>query len=112
MTPPKWEATIHNATSYRITKQGFKIDNIIAGEWITKNNEVVFVPNPLPYFELYVDKGNYIGCGNLQGITGVPNKKFTDTTYEGYRRRAAEIQILIQVSDISTKHTRNHERTD
>lgn len=44
---------------------------------MTKNNEVVFVPNPIPYFELYVDKGNYIGYGNLQGITRVPNKKFT-----------------------------------
>lgn len=44
---------------------------------MTKNEEV-FIPNPLPYFELYVDKGNYIGYRNLQGITGVPNKNFTE----------------------------------
>lgn len=64
-----------------MTKQGFKIDNIIVGEWRTKNEEV-FVPNPLPYFELYVDKGNYISYGNLQGITGVPNKNFTNSANE------------------------------
>lgn len=77
VTPPKWEATIRNATSYRVTKQGFNIGNITAGEWMTKNNEV-FVLNPLTHFELYVDKGNYRGHGNLQGITGVPNKNFTE----------------------------------
>lgn len=44
----------------------------------TKNNEEVFVPNPLAYFELYVDKKNYIGYGNLQGITNVPNKTFSE----------------------------------
>lgn len=76
--PPKWEATIRNTMSYRITKQCFKIDNIIAGEWMTKNNKEIFVPNPLTYFRLYINKGNYIGYGNLQGITGVPNKKFTE----------------------------------
>lgn len=45
---------------------------------MTKNNEEVFVPNLLPYFKLYIDKGNYIGYKNLRGITKVPNKKFTE----------------------------------
>lgn len=78
VTPPKWEAIIRYVTTYRVKRQGFKIDNIIAGKWMTKNNEEVFIPNPLPYFELYVNKDNYIGYRNLRGITKVPNKKFTE----------------------------------
>lgn len=76
MTILKWEATLRNATSYRVKRQGFTIDNIICGEWFTKNNEEVFVPNPEPYFDIYVDHGQYIGYGNLVGITKVPNKEF------------------------------------
>lgn len=45
---------------------------------MAKNNEEVLVPNPLPYMELYVDKGNYILYGNLRGISKVPNTKFTE----------------------------------
>lgn len=78
VTAVKWEATIPNTTSYSIVRQGFKIDNIITGEWMTKNNEEVFIPNSLPYFEIYVDKGNYIGYGNLNGIPNILNKNFTE----------------------------------
>lgn len=43
VTLPKWEQTMGNAMSYRISKSGFMIDKIICGEWLTKNNEEVFV---------------------------------------------------------------------
>lgn len=69
----KWEATMKHATSYRINRIGCSIDNVICGEWTTKNNEEVFVPNPEPYFDIYVDKGQYIGYGNLIRMTDVPN---------------------------------------
>lgn len=45
---------------------------------MTKNNEKVFVPNPEAYFNVYVDRGQYIGYGNLVGITKVPNRDFTE----------------------------------
>lgn len=76
VTIPKWEATMRNASSYRVKSQGFKIHDIICGEWLTKNNEEVFVPNPQPYFQICIDNGQYIGYGNLEGITKVPNKNF------------------------------------
>lgn len=76
VTIPKWESTIRNATSYRVKSQGFKIHDIVCGEWLTKNNEEVFVPNPLPYFQVFIDHGQYIGYGNLEGITKVPNDDF------------------------------------
>lgn len=78
VTIPKWEATLRNAMSYRVKRQGFTIDNVVCGEWLTKNNEKVFVPNPEPYFYVYVDHGQYIGYGNLVGITKVPNKDFRE----------------------------------
>lgn len=31
------------------------IDKIICGEWLTKNNEEVFVPSPSPYFNIIQD---------------------------------------------------------
>lgn len=49
VTLPKWEQTTENASSYRVSKSGFMIDKIICGEWPTKNNEDVFIPNPSPY---------------------------------------------------------------
>lgn len=52
VTIPKWEAMLRNATSYRVKRQGFTIDNVICGEWLTKNNEEVFVLNPEPYFDI------------------------------------------------------------
>lgn len=38
----------------------------------------MFIPNPEPYFDVYVDHGQYIGYGNLVGITKVPNKGFRE----------------------------------
>lgn len=76
VTQPRWEATIQSATSYRVKRIGCSIENITCGEWLTKNNEEVFVPNPEPYFNIYIDRGQYIGYGNLEGITKVPNKNF------------------------------------
>lgn len=38
-----------------------------------KKNEEVFVPNPEPYFDVFVDHGQYIGYGTLVGITKIPN---------------------------------------
>lgn len=78
VTLPKWEQTIAN--SYRISKSGFMIDKIICMEWMTKNNEEVFVPNHNPYFDIYKDVGSYVGYGNLVGITKVPK-----TTDDGTR---------------------------
>lgn len=75
VTLPKWEQTIGNASSYRIAKSGFMIDKI-CGEWLTKNNKEVFVPNPSPYFDIYKDIGTYIRYSNLMGITKVPNSNF------------------------------------
>lgn len=72
---PKWEQTIANATSYRISKSGFMIDKIICEEWMTKNNVEVFVPNPNLYFDIYKD----VGYGDFVGITKVPN---SNTTYD------------------------------
>lgn len=72
----KWEATMKHATSYRVNRVGFTIDNIICGEWTTKSNEEVFAPNPEPYFDVYVDKGQYIGYGNLISLSDVPNNGF------------------------------------
>lgn len=57
VTIPKWETTIRHATAYRIKSQGFTIDNVVCGEWLTKNNQEVFVPNPEPYFDIYIDCG-------------------------------------------------------
>lgn len=76
VTLPKWEATIGNATSYRVKRYGFTIDKVICGEWLTKNNEEVFVPNPEPYFDIFKDHGQYIGYGNLIGISKIPNENF------------------------------------
>lgn len=76
VTQPKWEATIQSATSYRVKRIGCSIENITCGEWLTKNNEEVFIPNPEPYFNVYIDRGQYIGYGNLEGITKIPNKDF------------------------------------
>ena len=76
VTLPKWEVTLHRATSYRVKSLGFTIHDIVCGEWMTKNNEEVFVPNPQPFFQIFVDRGQYIGYGNLEGITKVPNESF------------------------------------
>lgn len=54
---PKWDVTMKLTTSYRVKSIGFQIDNITCGEWTIKNNEEVSVPNPEPYFDIYVDKG-------------------------------------------------------
>lgn len=78
VTNNKWEAILNTATSYRVKSIGVTIDNIICGEWLTKNNEKVFVPNPQPYFDIFVDHGNYIGYGNLEGISTVPNNEFRE----------------------------------
>lgn len=103
VTMPKWEQNIGNATSYRITKSSFMIDKMICREWLTKNNEEVFVPNPSPYFDVYKDIGSYIGYGNLVGITKVPNSNFrliqpmkrSDTELLKYKYRyATPIGIL------------------
>lgn len=53
----KWEATLKHATCYRVSKIGFSIDNIVCRERTTKSNEEVFMPNPEPYFNVYIDKG-------------------------------------------------------
>lgn len=70
VTIPKWEATIRHATAYRVKSQG-------CGEWLTKNNEEVFVPNPEPYFDIYVDRGQYIYLLNSRSLTKVPNQDFS-----------------------------------
>ena len=58
VTQIKWESTIGNATSYRVKHLGFTID---CREWLTKSNKEVFVPNPEPYFDIFVDHRQYIG---------------------------------------------------
>lgn len=45
---------------------------------VKKNNEEVFVLNPEPYFDIYVDNGSYIGYGNLEGLSKIPNKGFAE----------------------------------
>lgn len=54
-------------------KLGFKIDYIICGERTTKNTKKVL----LPYFNLFVDNGKYVGYENLKGLQSIPNKEFT-----------------------------------
>lgn len=65
-----------HATSYKVKSVDFNIDNIMCGEWTTKNNEM-FVPNPESYFDIFMNKDQYIGFGNLMPLTSVPNNKFT-----------------------------------
>lgn len=61
VTQIKWESTIGSATSYRVKRLGFTIDKVVCGEWLTKNNEEVLVPNPEPYFDVFVvDHVQYI----------------------------------------------------
>lgn len=77
VTQIKWESTIGSATSYRVKRLGFTIDKVVCGEWLTKNNEEVLVPNPEPYFDVFVvDHVQYIRYGNLGDITKVKNKNF------------------------------------
>ena len=35
---------------------------------MTKNNEEVFVLNPQPFFQIFVDRGQYIGYRNLEEL--------------------------------------------
>lgn len=68
VTLPKWEQTIANATSYRISKSGFTIDKIIYREWMTKNDKEVFVHNPNTYFDIYI-------CDTIWGCRKKKEKK-------------------------------------
>lgn len=69
---------MNTATAYRVKSIGFELDNVIRGEFLTKINKEVFVQNPQPWFQIYIDKGQYIGYGNLEGLTSIPNNTFQD----------------------------------
>lgn len=77
--------TIKTASSYRIKSIEFQISDIIGGEWTSRNNEEVFLPSPLPYFEIWIDNSTYVGHSNFKSITHIPNQGFSLIQHKGFK---------------------------
>lgn len=71
------EVLFANATHYRVESIGLQIYDIKVYEWTTINGEERFIKNDTLELDIYIDKGDYVGFGNLKTLTGIPNKGYT-----------------------------------